>query len=178
MPILQRFRLQFGDQGIRFQQTLERVLDVLEGRILSHSRWHIFGRRQQPVDVLPQFPWLDGCPGHLSQLANLAPDSGKCCPDGLQISQLFEDGFQSRVSCQLEVKCFFGAAYEVVFFLDAIQFAFKHVDGVHGCIRAHVALNRPCLLPLLQNIINLVLDDFVFGDNLQLQASYEMDVSE
>ena len=74
---------------------------------------------------------------------------------------------------QLEVECFFGPAYKVVFLLDAVQLAFKDVYGIHGGIGTHAPLHGTCLLPFCKNVIDLVLDDLVLCNDLELETGCE-----
>ncbi|SRR5229473_208651 len=72
---------------------------------------------------------------------------------------------------KLEVQGFLCATKKVVFLLHTVELALKYVYRVHGGIGTHVALHRARLNPFLQYVIDLVLYDFVFGDNLELKTS-------
>lgn len=74
---------------------------------------------------------------------------------------------------QLKVESLFGPANEVVFLLDAVQLAFKDVDGIHGGIGAHAPLHRTRLLPFYENVIDFVLHNLVLCDDLELKSSCE-----
>ena len=147
MSILQRLRLEVGDDCVRLQKSSKNILNVFECRVLPHAGRHILGRRQEPVNLLPQLPRLYGRPRHLSQLSNLAPNARKCCPDGLEVLEFLKHGFKAGMTRQLEVESFFGPAHEVVFFLDTIKFSFENVDGIHSSIGTHASLHGTCLFP-------------------------------
>lgn len=74
------------------------------------------------------------------------------------------------MSGEFEVEGFLGSTDKVVFFLDASEFTFEDGDGVHGCVGAHAALYGAGLFPFLEYIVDFVLYDFVFCDNLELQS--------
>jgi hypothetical protein len=170
VPLLQGLRFQLADDRVALQKAPQHVLHVFKRGILPHARRHILGARQQTVDRLSQFPRLDGCPRHLSQFTNLAPYSGQRGPYCLEVAQFLENGLESRVTSQVEVKGFLGAANEIILFLNACKLSFKDVYRVHGGVGAHVSLYWPRLLPFMQNVGDLVLHDFVFRNDLELQT--------
>src|SRR5712691_7758746 len=72
---------------------------------------------------------------------------------------------------KFEIQGLLGATEKVVFLLHTVELTLEYVDRVHGGIGTHVALHRTRLNPFLQYVIDLVLYDFVFGDNLELKTS-------
>ena len=70
------------------------------------------------------------------------------------------------MACEFKVECLLGTTDEVVFLLDAIEFALKDIDGVHCRVDAQVSLDGTCLLPLLQYVVY-----FVFCDDFELESS-------
>lgn len=67
---------------------------------------------------------------------------------------------------KLEVKGFLGFADEVVFLLYPVELALEHVDRIERGVSAHATLHGARLFPLLYNVVDLVLDNLVLGDNL------------
>jgi len=168
VSFFESFGFELGDDGVRLEETPQDILNIFKGSVLAHSSRHVLCGSQEAIDLLPQFPWLNCRPGKLPELANLAPNPRKRGPYGLQVSQLLEHGLQACMTRQFEVECFLCATDEIILLLNSIKFPLEDVDGVHGRVSAHVPLHRTCLLPLLQNVVDLVLYNLVLGHNLQL----------
>lgn len=126
--------LELREYRIGLEQTSERLLHILKSSILPHSIGHLLGRRKEAIDGLSDLSRLHRTPRGLPELGNLAPDSGQRRPYCLEVTQFFEDGLQSVVSYQIEVKCLLGPTNKVIIVLDTGDLALENVDGVKGGI--------------------------------------------
>ena len=77
---------------------------------------------------------------------------------------------------EFEVEGLLRLTDELVILLYARELALKDVDGVERGIGPHAALDWPCLLPLLNDVVDLVLNYLILRNNLQLKARYRQAV--
>jgi hypothetical protein len=126
MSVSQGFGLELGDDGVGLEVGSDRVGDELEGRVLAHPAWHLFGGGEEGIELLAEFsrlkreieetrtfvsqpshrtrsksksaPYLNSRPAHLSDISDLSPDAGKSRPDSLEIVELFDDGREAIVA--------------------------------------------------------------------------------
>jgi hypothetical protein len=102
----------------------------------------------------------------------LCPNSRESGPNCLEISNLFENRFESTVLDEFEVERFFRFREHVVLLLETIDSTFEDADRVHGDVGFERPLDRFILLPLGDDLLDSVLEDLVFGDYLELKTSY------